>query len=385
MDTKKTALLIINCLQGGGAERSVLTLGQGFYELGYEVHLLRFKPLVEYDLNPNLIYHLIPFKPYKLIPGNIVRHKLFAKKVDDYVIKNIGQPDIVLSNLERPDRVMTHSQLDNVLHVIRNTVSKEFKIPENASDSNPKIKDLKQIYGNHPCVCISKGVEEDLKRILGNSIKTTTIYNPFDKSLIKELAATPISESFYKNYKSNHNKTENIDLLQEILQSGKYSVHVGSFKYQKAHDVLLKAYAQTKQIYPLVLVGQGKLFNETVELAKSLGLENKVFFLGFQKNPYPFIKNARMMVLSSRFEGFGRVIAESLALGTPVISTDCPSGPRELLPLENLVPVDDVNALSAKIDSALENFSNIKVDLDDKFMPINIAREFIDFLEELKK
>ena len=56
---KKTVLLVINCLQGGGAERVVLTLGQGLYELGYEVHILRFKPLVQYDLSPNLTYHVL--------------------------------------------------------------------------------------------------------------------------------------------------------------------------------------------------------------------------------------------------------------------------------------------------------------------------------------
>ena len=55
---KKVVLLVINCLQGGGGERFVLTLGQGFYELDYEVHILRFKPLVEYDLSPNLNYHV---------------------------------------------------------------------------------------------------------------------------------------------------------------------------------------------------------------------------------------------------------------------------------------------------------------------------------------
>lgn len=385
MNTKKTALLIINCLQGGGAERSVLTLGQGFHELGYDVHLLRFKPLVEYDLNPNLTYHLIKFKPYKLIPGSLLRYKIFAKVVDDYVLKVIGQPDIVLSNLERPDRVMTHSKLDNVMHVIRNDVSNDFNIPYGATVDHPKIKDLIQVYGNHPCVCISKGVESDLKELLGDSVVTTTIYNPFDISLINDLAQEPFSESIYNNDRNISLSSRDDDILRNVLSSGNYIVHVGSFKYQKAHDVLLKAYAQSKQLYPLVLVGQGKLLEDTVTLASSLGLTDKVFFLGFQKNPYPYIKSAKLMVLSSRFEGFGRVIAESLALGTPVISTDCPSGPREILPLSNLVPVDDIETLSHKIDSALDEITGVDVSLDDKFLPVNIAKKFESFLNTLHK
>ena len=95
----KKVVLVINCLQGGGAERSVLTLGQGFYELGYEVHILRFKPLVEYDLNPNLNYHMIRFKPYKLILNSELRYQLFAAKVDKYILGEIGKPNIILSNL----------------------------------------------------------------------------------------------------------------------------------------------------------------------------------------------------------------------------------------------------------------------------------------------
>lgn len=95
---KKIAVLVINCLQGGGAERSVLTLGQGFYELGFDVHIVRFKPLVEYDLNPNLNYHLVRFKPYKLIPGETRRYKVFARVIDHYISDNIGKPNIVLSN-----------------------------------------------------------------------------------------------------------------------------------------------------------------------------------------------------------------------------------------------------------------------------------------------
>lgn len=380
---KLKILLVINCLQGGGAERSVLTLGQGFYELGYEVHILRFKSLVEYDLNPNLTYHLIKFKPYKIIPGSVLRYKVFAKIVDDYIFKVIGQPDIVLSNLERSDRVMTHSKLDNVMHIIRNDVSNDFNIPSGVKIDHPKIKDLIQVYGNHPCVCISKGVEKDLKKLLGDSVVTTTIYNPFDISLINQLAAQPFSESVYYNNENISVKSNNANILRNALSSGNYIVHVGSFKYQKAHDVLLKAYAQSEQLYPLLLVGQGKLLKEQAALANSLGLTNKVFFLGFQKNPYPYIKNAKLMVLSSRFEGFGRVIAESLALGTPVISTDCPSGPREILPLNNLVPVDDIEALSQKIDSALDRLVGIEVSLDDKFLPINIAKQFEVFLNTL--
>ena len=134
----KKVVLVINCLQGGGAERSVLTLGQGFYELGYEVHILRFKPLVEYDLNPNLNYHMIRFKPYKLILNSQLRYQLFAAKVDKYILSEIGKPNIILSNLYASDRIMTHSKLPNLMYVIRNTVSNKFELTNN-TNTNKKV------------------------------------------------------------------------------------------------------------------------------------------------------------------------------------------------------------------------------------------------------
>ena len=359
---KKKVLLVINCLQGGGAERSVLTLGQGFYELGYEVHILRFKPLVEYDLNPNLNYHVFRSKPFKVIPAEKIRHQLFARAVDKYVLKKIGKPDIVLSNLEPVDKIMVYSRLPNLMHVIRNSVSHKFGLHDSESSSDT-VQKLQSIYEKHPCVCVSKGVEIDLQASLGSRINSTTIYNAFDKLLIEEMGNEPI------------------DLSDHFLESNQYLLHVGSFKYQKAHDVLLKAYAESSMVYPLVLLGQGKLLGETKDLAKTLNISDKVIFLGFNKNPYPYMKHARGLVLSSRFEGFVRVIPEALALNAAVISTDCQSGPSEMLPATSLVPVDDVVSLATKMTELMVHPENFRVDFDEKFLPINIAQQYVDYLE----
>lgn len=374
MEKKKIAVLIINCLQGGGAERSVLTLGQGFFELGYDVHVLRFKPLVEYDLNPNLQYHLVKFKPYKLIPTDL-KYSLFAKKIDDYILQKImqgkGTPDIVLSNLERPDRVMSFSKLPNLLHVIRNTITQEYQL-KTQSNRLATIKDLVKVYQSHPCVCISKGVKEDMNAVLGKEIETHTIYNPFDITNIMQMA------------------NQDIDFKELGISDSNYIVHVGSFKTQKAHDLLLKAYRQyidskSLEVIPLVLVGQGKLMEEMKQLAIDLDIDNKVIFAGFNKNPYPFIKHARFMVLSSRFEGFGRVIVESIAVNTPVISTDCPSGPKEILPETNLVERENIEALAKKMAECTINPERFHVDFDEQFLPKNIAKQYIELINDIKE
>ena len=359
----KKVVLVINCLQGGGAERSVLTLGQGFYELGYEVHIIRFKPLMEYDVNPNLTYHMIRFKPYKLIPRPQWRYQLFAQKVDKYILENIGKPEMIISNLIAADRIMVHSKLPNVRYVIRNTISNKFGLTGNI-DSAKKIQELRAIYQKSPCICVSKGVESDLQASLGDDITSRTIYNPFDKNLIVQAANAAAH------------------IRDDKIEPKKYIIHVGSFKPEKAHDVLLKAYAKSSRAYPLLLLGKGKMLDETKKMAQELGISANVLFLGFNNNPYPLVKNARGFVLSSRSEGFVRVIPEALALNIPVISTNCRSGPSEMLPAHNLVPVDDIDALASKMTLLMAEPQQFLVDFDDRFLPKNIAQQYVEYFNE---
>lgn len=359
----KIALLVINCLQGGGAERFVLTLGQGLYELGFEVHIVRFKPLVEYELNPNLNYHLLRYKPYKLIPSITRRDKLFAAALDRYVLNKIGQPAIVLSNLDRADNVLSHSRLPNIINVIHNTISLEYKFDEIKNIAHIKSK-LIDIYSKHPCVCVSRGVMNDFVENLGDITPITAIHNPIDQQAVQKLADNFVPKS--QDYKYQ-----------------KYIIHVGSFKEAKRHDILLNAYAQTDQSMPLLLLGQGKHKKDMEQLAIELGLKDKVIFLGFCENPYPFIKHAQFKILTSDWEGFAIVIAEALALGTPVISTDCPSGPKELLPTANLMPKGDTDAIAAKLRQAMQDPKQFYSKFDEELLPTVIAQKYLDFSQNI--
>lgn len=348
-------VLIINCLQGGGAERSVLSLGQGFHEIGYKVHIIRFKPLVEYELNPNLNYHLIKFKPYKLIPSEQLRYQLFARKLDRYILDKIGQPDIILSNLQRSDSVVAYSSLPNITHIIHNTISLEYKF-NSVKNINHVRNKLINTYSKHPCVCVSDGVKQDFIESLGEITPITTIHNPIDQHEIQQLATAFVPK--YNNY----------------------MIHVGSFKAVKRHDVLLKAYAKTDQSLPLLLLGQGKLQSEIKKLIIDLSLTEKVFLLGFQKNAYPYMKHAKFKILTSSQEGLPMVILEALAIGTPVISTDCQSGPKEMLPEYNLMPVGDIDAIAKKMSQAMQNPEQFAVPFDAAYLPTQIAQKHIDFI-----
>jgi len=114
-------------------------------------------------------------------------------------------------------------------------------------------------------------------------------------------------------------------------------------------------------------------------MIKQRDLEDRVEILGFQQNPYKYIKNAKLLVLSSDREGLPTVVIESLILGTPVVSTDCPTGPGEILTgdlAKWLVPVRDSDTLAKKINQALD--SNIIIDKShiEKFNLTNIQKEY---------
>ena len=355
---KRIALLVINCLQGGGAERVVLTLGQGFYELGYEVHILRFKPLVEYDLNPNLNYHVLKFKPYKLIPGTQRRDSIFARSVDKYILRNIGQPDIILSNLDRADSILSYSKLPNINYIIHNTVSLLYKFDKKQEAEQLK-KRMIEIYAKHPCICVSEGAKRDFINSFGDITPTTAIHNPIDREGIQTQANAFVPE--YQNY----------------------IIHVGSFKDAKRHDVLVRAYAKTDQSMPLLLLGQGKHKAEIKNLVTELKLEEKVIFLGFCENPFPYIKHAQFKVLTSDWEGFALVIAEALVLNTPVISTDCPSGPSELLPEDNLMAMGDTDAIAEKMRQVMKDSQAFLTPFDESLLPVRIAEKYVEFIQRL--
>lgn len=135
---------------------------------------------------------------------------------------------------------------------------------------------------------------------------------------------------------------------------------VGTLKSQKNHGLLLHAFSAIRR-WPnatLTIVGDGPLRLELQQLAARLGISARVNFAGFHVNPNPFYASADLFVLSSDYEGFANVIVEALAHGVPVVSTDCPSGPSEILHqgrYGRLVPVGDAEALTCAMESALSS------------------------------
>lgn len=161
------------------------------------------------------------------------------------------------------------------------------------------------------------------------------------------------------------NNPIDIDLIQTSarqvmagMPKRPYILSAGRLEYQKAHEVLIRAFAASGawRTHALVILGKGSLINDLHRLAAQLGVGEHVRFIGFVSNPYAWMAKADLFVLSSRWEGFPTVAAEALASGTPLLMTDCKFGPRDVIEpgvSGELVPVDDPEAMAVKIAALL--------------------------------
>ena len=337
MSEKKIIVIAIPDLKGNGAERVVLNLATGFNQANCDVHVIVFSKFIELPLIDNLKIHHFN-RHYRWLPRSI-RGQVLAPLLDRFIVKNCGRPNLVLSNLLPVDRIFAWSNL-NVFFVIHNTMSFETR------GYNRDKGELTSIYTKKPTICVSKGAMNDFKITFTTyALKPTCyIYNPVNTDQI-ELHSQSTS----------------------ALNTANYIIHVGKFNDAKRHDVLIKAYHKSGVNNPLVLVGQGTRRETMKKLAKHLNIEDRVIFAGFHSNPYPLIKNARLMVLSSDFEGLSMAILEAITLGVPVVSTDCPSGPAEILPNKNLCSVGDIDALSELIKQAINKSEDYKQPLNKQF------------------
>lgn len=359
-------LLILKALEGRGAERMVTTLARAYIDMNYAVHVLCLEDTKDMRLDSGVHHHVVPYNQ-PLLNTEIEQasaYKQVAARIDEYVLNHIGMPELILANIYKINWIMAYSKLPNIVNVIHTAVSRQFQAQLKMT-AEQTINHLKMVYGAHPYSCVSEGARQDLLALIGHSDNiTTTIYNPCDVSQIQQLASEPLSIKGFG------------------LTDKGYMIHVASFDAMKGHRELLQAYSKTECKLPLVLVGKGRLEDEIKQLAIDLTIEDKVYFLGFHANPYPLIARAALLVMTSKYEGFGYVIVEAQALAVPVISTDCPFGPRELLPQKNLVAVGDIKGLAALINQAINNPDQFITHLNHQLLPKQIAQQYLDFLRD---
>jgi glycosyltransferase involved in cell wall biosynthesis len=192
-------------------------------------------------------------------------------------------------------------------------------------------------------VCVSNGVAKDLLKIVYlNNLKV--IYNPIVDEELTQLSSEKIDHKWLLNSD-----------IPVVVAVGRLAKAKDYPTLLNAIDIVLK-----KQAVRLIILGEGPEESKLKKMAESLGLSQNVDFLGFCKNPYKYIRNSSVYVLSSIQEGFGNTIVEAMACSKPVIATDCPSGPAEII--ENgktgvLVPVSNPGALASAVLKVINEHS----------------------------
>lgn len=196
---------------------------------------------------------------------------------------------------------------------------------------------------NDSIVAVSRGVAQDLiHNLLVPAERVRVVYNPVITDEILALTHERLDHPWFDSSD-----------IPVILGAGR-------FRKQKDFPTLIRAFAELRRekACRLMILGQGKEQPRLESLAAELGILEDFALPGFVTNPYKYMARANLFVLSSAWEGFGNVLAEALAVGVPVVSTDCRYGPREVLQdgrYGPLVPVGDVGALAAAMQATLDN------------------------------
>lgn len=337
-------------LAGGGAEKALSKVGAGLAARGHEVDFVVCEDVRKYLPPTGCRFHALSRRASH---GWLGKRRL-ARRLSRLLAGK--RPDLLVSTLPFADEVAALACAPRRVCRIANTLSAEItRLPE--AKAARRAARYRILYGRQLLVAVSKGVANDLQAGFGIVInRVRVIANPFDFAAIR---------------------VQSTELCAD-LPDGPYILHAGRFVAQKRHDLLLTAFTDLVRAglsHQLVLLTSPD--PKLAELVMQHGLENRVIVAGFQANPYPWMANADLLVLCSDHEGLPNVLIEALACGTRVVSTDCPSGPREILRGElgrGLVPCGDAAALAQAMRDALERPKPSAAAIDAALAPYNDAR-----------
>jgi glycosyltransferase involved in cell wall biosynthesis len=267
---------------------------------------------VDYPYEGELVYldrsrHINLFVKIKLLFLRILKVKKLKKE---------NPKGAVISFLEYPNLInLITPKHGKTIISVRNHMSTKHHTGIKAKIWNATIRYL------YPKADLIIVVSEEIKKDLINNYyinpnKIKVIYNSYDIENIQRLAEEEMEDEY-----------KNIFKKPVIITAGRLNKQKGQWH-------LIRAFAKVQETIPdakLVILGEGELEQYLKNLSKDSGLEEDVHFLGFKENPFKYIANSKLFVMSSLYEGFPNALAEAMACGVPVISSDCLSGPREIL------------------------------------------------------
>ncbi|HWZ41870.1 MAG TPA: glycosyltransferase [Candidatus Saccharimonadales bacterium] len=326
---RKRVLLLVPSLIHGGAQRVFSTLLRHLDRERFEVHLalLEAKGVFLADVPGDVVVHDLRAARTRYSLPSIVR--VIWKTRPRTVLSTLVYANLTLllakPFLPRGTRVIVRESTDPATFFSQET-------------RYPRLWEwmVRRLYRKADrVVCLSDAMLSELAEHFAlPREKLVRIYNPVDTAEVRRLAAVGGSP---------------------FSGPGPHLVTVGRLSREKGTDVLMAAMPLIVQRQPdaqLVILGDGPLEQELREQAKKLGVTNAVSFAGFQQNPWRYLKHADLFILPSRYEGLPNALLEALALGTPVVASDCPGAVREIQnsePLVHLVPPGNSKALADAI------------------------------------
>lgn len=328
---KKKLVFVTLSYAGGGAEKIFTRLIENFYK-DFDIVVVTFT-------NEGIYYERIQkleIKQYTL-KGKINNTIFYALRLKKILKKE--KPYKIISFLYYPNIVVFLSNLfKNFNYILCERSNHRYYLKKNIKHKIWKII-LRKAYLNADYIVV---VSNKIKSYISKDFhikedKIKVIYNGINFEYLNKLS--------FENY-SFQNKSLNILAVGRISEAKNYPLLINSF------SLLAKKYPN---LY-LNIIGDGELKNIISNLIKEKKLENRVTLWGFIKNPYPFMKKADCFVLSSKWEGFPNVLIEALYLNGHVVSTDCDTGPSEIITHEHdglLSPVDDAEKLAENIERML--------------------------------
>lgn len=321
---KLKILFIVPSLTVGGMERMQVTLANALYRIGYDITIMLLNPV--YDLADDLDDGIrLIYKPYREFPirrrlkyiwtfydDGVWERRVSSKKLHKYYVGK-DQYDVKIAFFRGlPVKILGFRE-KNVKHLA--WVHSDFQKAVGYANNFKSLEAVKKAYSNYDqVICVSKEVQCGFEKVIGNTGNLSTVYNMLPIEEIKKKAEENPAIPSKKH-------TLNLVLVGRLMDSVKGQIrliHVISKLVSEKYDVGLN------------LVGSGVDEKKIQEAIKKYNLEEQVVLVGNQKNPYPYIKQADVLVCASYFEGYNLTVAEALIVGTAVISTRC-TGPCEIL------------------------------------------------------
>lgn len=341
-DTRKHIAIFVPSMRGGGAERVMLTLANNFAERGHRIDLVLAKAEGPYLTDISEKVRLVDLNVPRVLRSLWPLMRYLRRERPDAMLSALNYANVVAIVAWKLARVPTRLVVSE-----HNTLTRRTK----GSTNGLTYRVMRWLYPKaSKVVCVSKGIEEGMQLLIGMpSDKTVTIYNPIDIEKIRDRMRDPVFHDWFSN------KTAPVFLA------------AGRLTKQKDYPTLLRAFKHLRKRRDarLIILGQGEEESHLKTLAAELGISEDVDFVGFQDNPFAWMARCNVYVMSSAWEGFGNVLVEAMCAGAAVVSTDCPSGPREILEdgrWGGLVPVGDAFALCRVMEISLNEPNRPKVE-----------------------